>query len=105
MLKRTIENHVLSLMDEYFSVTIFGPRQCGKTTLAKNLFPNFSYANLEDMNVRSLAKNDPEEFFVKFPEPVIIDELSKIINLSCIKIFGESVDFSLAIFTNSFKFG
>ena len=34
-----------------------------------------------------------------------IDELSKIINLSCIKIFGESVDFSLAIFTNSFKFG
>ena len=78
MLKRTIENHVLSLMNEYFSVTIFGPRQCGKTTLAKNLFPNFSYANLEDMNVRALAKNDPEEFFVKFPEPVIIDEIQRV---------------------------
>ena len=65
-------------MNEYFSVSIFGPRQCGKTTLAKTLFPSFSYANLEDMNVRSLAKNDPEEFFTKFPEPVIIDEIQRV---------------------------
>lgn len=65
-------------MNEYFSVSIFGPRQCGKTTLAKNLFPAFSYANLEDMNVRSLAKNDPEEFFTRFPEPVIIDEIQRV---------------------------
>ena len=65
-------------MNEYFSVSIFGPRQCGKTTLAKTLFPSFSYANLEDMNVRSLAKNDPEEFFTRFPEPVIIDEIQRV---------------------------
>ena len=65
-------------MNEYFSVSIFGPRQCGKTTLAKNLFPSFSYSNLEDMNVRSLAKNDPEEFFTRFPEPVIIDEIQRV---------------------------
>lgn len=65
-------------MNEYFSVSIFGPRQCGKTTLAKKLFPSFSYANLEDMNVRSLAKNDPEEFFTRFPEPVIIDEIQRV---------------------------
>lgn len=65
-------------MNEYFSVSICGPRQCGKTTLAKTLFPSFSYANLEDMNVRSLAKNDPEEFFTRFPEPVIIDEIQRV---------------------------
>lgn len=65
-------------MNEYFSVSIFGPRQCGKTTLVKTLFPSFSYANLEDMNVRSLAKNDPEEFFTRFPEPVIIDEIQRV---------------------------
>ena len=65
-------------MNEYFSVSIFGPRQCGKTTLAKTLFPSFSYTNLEDMNVRSLAKNDPEEFFTRFPEPVIIDEIQRV---------------------------
>ena len=78
MIQRTIEKHISSLMNEFFSVSIFGPRQCGKTTLAKNLFPAFSYANLEDMNVRSLAKNDPEEFFTRFPEPVIIDEIQRV---------------------------
>ena len=78
MIQRTIEKHISYLMNEYFSVSIFGPRQCGKTTLAKTLFPSFSYANLEDMNVRSLAKNDPEEFFTRFPEPVIIDEIQRV---------------------------
>ena len=78
MIQRTIEKHISSLINEYFSVSIFGPRQCGKTTLAKTLFPSFSYANLEDMNVRSLAKNDPEEFFTRFPEPVIIDEIQRV---------------------------
>jgi len=78
MIQRTIEKHISSLMNEYFSVSIFGPRQCGKTTLAKTLFPSFSYANLEDMNIRSLAKNDPEEFFTRFPEPVIIDEIQRV---------------------------
>ena len=65
-------------MKDYFSVAIFGPRQCGKTTLVQNLFPQFSYANLEDMNTRALAKNDPEEFFTRFPEPVIIDEIQRV---------------------------
>ena len=65
-------------MNDYFSVAVFGPRQCGKTTLVKELYPNFSYANLEDMNTRALAKNDPEEFFTHFPEPVIIDEIQRV---------------------------
>lgn len=65
-------------MNEYFSVALFGPRQCGKTTLATSLFPDFSYANLEDMNIRNLAKNDPNEFFTRFPEPIIIDEIQRV---------------------------
>jgi predicted AAA+ superfamily ATPase len=65
-------------MRDYFSVAVFGPRQCGKTTLVQELYPDFSYANLEDMNIRNLAKNDPEEFFTRFPEPVIIDEIQRV---------------------------
>ena len=42
-------------MRDYFSVAVFGPRQCGKTTLVRELYPDFSYANLEDMNTRALA--------------------------------------------------
>ena len=78
MINRTISEYIKSCMNDYFSVGVFGPRQCGKTTLIKNLYPNFSYANLEDMNTRSLAKNDPEEFFTHFPEPVIIDEIQRV---------------------------
>lgn len=77
MIKRAISDYLISCMNEYFSVAIFGPRQCGKTTLAKYLFPNFSYANLEDFNTRMLAKNDPNEFFTRFPEPIIIDEIQR----------------------------
>src|SRR5574344_104804 len=78
MIKRESEKLITSLMKEYSSVTIFGSRQCGKTTTAKKLYPKFSYANLEDMNIRALAKNDPEEFFNHFPEPVIIDEIQRV---------------------------
>ena len=47
-------------MKDFPSVTIYGPRQCGKTTVARKLFPDFSYANLEDINVRRLAMDDPD---------------------------------------------
>ena len=78
MIARTISEYIKNCMNEYFSVAVFGPRQCGKTTLVKELYPDFSYANLEDMNTRALAKNDPEEFFTRFPEPVIINEIQRV---------------------------
>ena len=78
MITRHISKKVRELAETYFSLCLFGPRQCGKTTLAKALFPGYSYANLEDMDVRALAKNDPKEFFTRFPEPVIIDEIQRV---------------------------
>ena len=78
MIKRLIEKQIIQSMKDFPSVTIYGPRQCGKTTTARNLFPDFSYANLEDMNVRRLAFDDPEGFFARFPEPVIIDEIQRV---------------------------
>ena len=78
MIDRQISSIVMHSAEQYFSVCLFGPRQCGKTTLAKSLFPSHSYANLEDMDTRSLAKNDPAEFFTRFPEPVIIDEIQRV---------------------------
>lgn len=78
MIYRTISEYIKSCMNDYFSVAVFGPRQCGKTTLVRSLFPDYSYANLEDMNTRALAKNDPDEFFSRFPEPVIIDEIQRV---------------------------
>ena len=55
-----------------------GPRQAGKTTLVKELFPDYTYVNLEDRVTRELAENDYEGFFYKFPEPMIIDEVQRV---------------------------
>lgn len=62
-------------------VTVYGPRQSGKTTLVRHLFPDFSYANLEHPTVRDLAIRDPEAFFRRYPAPAIIDEVQRVPDL------------------------
>lgn len=59
-------------------ITILGPRQAEKTTLVKELFPDYTYVNLEDRVTRELSENDYEGFFYKFPEPMIIDEVQRV---------------------------
>lgn len=78
MIGRHISKFIEREMKSFPSVTLFGPRQCGKTTLARSMYPDYSYANLEDMNTRRLAIEDPDEFFVRFPEPIIIDEIQRV---------------------------
>lgn len=59
-------------------VTILGPRQSGKTTLAKTFFSDYSYINLEDPEYFELAKNDINAFFSTVKMPVIIDEVQRV---------------------------
>ena len=59
-------------------VTILGPRQSGKTTLAKSFFKNHSYINLEDPEFYDIAKNDINGFFNMIKTPVIIDEVQRV---------------------------
>ncbi|MFA5203599.1 MAG: ATP-binding protein [Lentisphaeria bacterium] len=78
MIKRKMAQALVRTMDEYPVVTLTGPRQAGKTTLARWCFPRFSYATLEDPEVRYLAETDPRAFFRKYPEPLIIDEVQRV---------------------------
>ncbi len=78
MIKREIEKELMQVMQEYPVVTIYGPRQAGKTTLARQSYPHYTYANLEDPNTRELAETDYRSFFKKFPEPLIIDEIQRV---------------------------
>ncbi len=55
-------------------ITIMGPRQSGKSTLVKNLFPNYTYISLENINHREFAQNDPSGFVKQYSYPLIIDE-------------------------------
>lgn len=63
MIQRSIGKTIKTLMTQVPVVTILGPRQSGKTTLARKLFPGYTYVNLEDPKTRELAIEDYEGFF------------------------------------------
>jgi uncharacterized protein len=88
MIKRDIHEELLNLSHQYPVVTVTGPRQAGKTTLARSAFAHYNYVNLEMPEHRNLALNDPHSFFQRFRTPLIIDEIQRApILLSYIQVF------------------
>ena len=81
MIIREITPELRRLAKDYPIVTIIGPRQSGKTTLAKMTFPNHSYCSLEDPDVRKFAKSDPRSFLRKYNKNVIFDEIQRVSEL------------------------
>ncbi len=78
MIKRNIEYELHQLLKEYPIVTILGPRQAGKTTLAKNALKNYAYCNLEQPENREFAESDPKAFLKQFGSFVILDEIQRV---------------------------
>jgi predicted AAA+ superfamily ATPase len=66
---------------EYPVVTIIGPRQSGKTTLVRELFPDHVYVNLEDPQLRELAGTDPKALLQRYPAPAVFDEIQRVPDL------------------------
>ena len=66
----------------YPVITLLGPRQAGKTTLARQCFPHYSYVNLEDRQAREIALTDERKFFSLFPPPIIVDEIQRVPTLA-----------------------
>ncbi|WP_165157802.1 ATP-binding protein [Parabacteroides sp. ZJ-118] len=63
----------------YFPVTLItGPRQSGKTTLCKHLFPEYNFVNLEVITAQRRAIDDPEGFIASLGSNVIIDEAHRV---------------------------
>lgn len=77
IIKRKMQKQLLAMGREYPIVTILGPRQAGKTTLARQTFPDKTYVNLEDPETRALAADDPKGFLAQFPEGAILDEIQR----------------------------
>lgn len=78
MIKREIQGILADWATKFPVVTITGPRQSGKTTLARMQFPEYTYVNLEDPEIRLLAEGDAREFFQQYPAPVVIDEVQRV---------------------------
>lgn len=63
----------------YFPVIVVtGPRQSGKTSLCRHLFPEYKYVNLEDLTARAAAIADPTGFLEGYGPAVIIDEVQNV---------------------------
>lgn len=58
-------------------ITLTGPRQSGKTTLARQVFARHEYVSLEDSDERAFATEDPRGFFARHPGPAIFDEVQR----------------------------
>lgn len=78
MIERHIKGELLNLLGEYPVVSIIGPRQAGKTTLARMALPDYAYSNLEDPELRHLAQEDPRAYLGQFKSRVIIDEIQRV---------------------------
>ena len=76
IIRRDIFKELQLLLKEYPVVTILGPRQAGKTTLAKTL-KKYQYCNLENPENRELALSDPKAFLSMFEKYVILDEIQR----------------------------
>lgn len=88
---RAIEKEFGRVCHEYPVVTITGPRQSGKTSLARHCCPGHGYANLESPEIRNLARSDPKAFFSAYPAPVIIDEIQRVPELvSYIQVLADA---------------
>ncbi|MGC1878721.1 MAG: ATP-binding protein [Rhabdochlamydiaceae bacterium] len=79
MFKRTLESKLLKIRNQFPVLALFGPRQSGKTTLARTLFPNYRYVNLESFEEQAFAIEDPKGFLMRFQseDGVILDEIQK----------------------------
>lgn len=74
MIKRKLQKQLKYYSNKMPVISVTGPRQSGKSTLTKNTFPEYSYVNLEDIELRTFAISDPKGFLEMYPYPLIIDE-------------------------------
>src|SRR4030067_826804 len=77
MFPRTLAPKLKRLSEQYPVVSVTGPRQSGKTTLTRMVFPDFRYVTLEDIEERDFATKDPKGFLARFGGGVILDEVQR----------------------------
>ncbi len=78
MYPRNIETYLSEIANKYKSITLIGPRQSGKTTLARKYFTGFEYFNFENPDTRDIALYDPGQFLSGITSSVILDEMQRV---------------------------
>ncbi len=107
MIQRDLSSKLKELYEQYPVVTVTGPRQSGKTTLVKAVFPDWTYVSLEEPDVREFALTDPRGFIAAYPKGAILDEVQRAPELfSYIQTHVDEIGKEgIYILTGSFNFG
>ncbi len=78
MIARQIAEPIRDLMSKFPVVSVTGPRQSGKTTLLRGMFPDYRYVNFEDPDARLFFEQDPRGFLREYNNHVIFDEAQRV---------------------------
>ena len=76
-INREIEKIIQEASDYYSVISVTGPRQSGKSTLLRHLFPDYKEFSMKDVHVREFAMNDPVAFLQQTADGMFIDEIQK----------------------------
>ncbi len=106
MVTRTMQKHIYDVAKGFPVITITGPRQSGKTTLAKMSFPDYKYFDLEDPDIRQVMKENPKALLSNPTGKYIIDEFQLVPELlSQVKVMVDAAQIeSQFILTGSNQF-
>lgn len=107
VIRRNLEAPLRDLASKLPVVAVTGPRQSGKTTLCRHVFPDKSYVSLEPLDTRGYATSDPRGFLREHADGAIFDEIQRAPDL--LSYLQEEVDENPApgrfILTGSQSFG
>ncbi|MBQ4548863.1 MAG: ATP-binding protein [Bacteroidales bacterium] len=76
-INRDLEKIIIEASEYYSVITVTGPRQSGKSTLLKHLFPDYKEYSMKDVHIRDFALNDPVAFLNQTTDGMFIDEIQK----------------------------
>jgi len=107
MIRRHLAETLDRLTDGFPIIAITGPRQSGKTTLSRAIFPDKPYVSLEELDTRRYATEDPRGFLGQFPDGAVIDEAQRVPELFSYLQTRVDMDGRMGLFvlTGSQQFG
>ena len=76
-INRDLKDEIISQSRYFPVITITGPRQSGKTTLCKQMFPDYHYVNLEDIAKTEIIKQNPKAFLEIHSKGLIVDDVQQ----------------------------
>jgi uncharacterized protein len=75
---RILEKKLREYSTFFSVVSLTGPRQSGKSTLLKRIFPEYTYVSFDESTYRMLYYDDPQKFMRIYSHRVIFDEVHKV---------------------------